>query len=174
MVQTPTHLSEGGQDPNFPPKEYRKIVSSWQGDRYLLSTTVFAYHVLSLHVPLPGDSAPWPEPKEPSRASPERAEDSSPERSSQSDAPPLPRIFSLASSQPLTCVLKGHAAFRKSLAYVVDSWPALCQLARWGQKQAEQEMGERRACLGSSPPADPIQRDGLVIYDWVTLNWGII
>ena len=104
-------------------------------------------------------------------ASPERAENSSPERSSQSDAP---RIFSLASSQPLTCVLKGHAAFRKSLAYVVDSWPALCQLARWGQKQAEQEMEERRACLGSSPPADPIQRDGLVIYDWVTLNWGII
>lgn len=67
MVQMPAHLSEGGQDPNFPPKEHRKIVSSWQGDWYLLSTTVFAYHVLSLHVPLPGDSAPWPEPKEPSR-----------------------------------------------------------------------------------------------------------
>lgn len=64
MVQRPTHLSEGGQDPNFPQKEHQKIVSSWQRDWYLLSTTVFAYHVLSLHVSLPGDSAPWPEPKE--------------------------------------------------------------------------------------------------------------
>lgn len=73
--------------------------------------------------------------------SPERAENSSPERSSQSDAPPPPpRIFSLASSQPLTCDLKGHAALRKSLAHVVGSWPALCQPARWGQMQAEQEM----------------------------------
>lgn len=75
--------------------------------------------------------------------SPEKAENSSPERSCQSD---LPCIFSLASSQPLTCVLKCHAALRKSLAHVVDSWPAVCQPSRWGP-DARRGGDVRKACL---------------------------
>ena len=171
MEQRPTHLSEGGQDPNFPQKEHQKIVSSWQRDWYLLSTTVFAYHVVSLHVSLPGDSAPWPEPKEPSRAL-QRAENSSPERSCQSDPP---CIFSLASSQPLTCVLKCHAALRKSLAHVVDTWPGLCQPSRWGP-DARRGGDMRKACLSRLLSSTRTHTEGirLAICDWVTLNWGII
>lgn len=43
-------------------KECWKIVSFRQGS--YLTTSSFAYEALSLHVPLPGDSAPWPEPRE--------------------------------------------------------------------------------------------------------------
>lgn len=131
MVQRQTHLSEGGQDPNFPQKEHEKIVSSWPGDWYLLSIADFAYHVLSLHVPLPGDSAPWPEPKEPSWAFQKELRTAL-QREAPSLIPTPPCIFSLVSSQSLTWVLKCHAALRKSLAHVVHSWPALCQPCQWG------------------------------------------
>lgn len=152
MVQRPGHLSESGQEPNFPKKDIGRLfllVRETGISLPLLLFTMFSTSMChSLGIQHHGQSPGSP-------LGHMGCEQLSREKL---PVPGFPLFFSLASSQPLTCDLKSHVALRKSLVHVVDRWPALSHPARW-DPDVNGRGCEKGLLLQPLLLPGPIQRD---------------